>query len=402
MEREGINYHPSSASSISHTYTHTSISPPTIMYSHEWDLPPILESKADAFMSKGKRATLALLSGIQKMGLHHQSSSNTVEQEESGVRMKGDSEVTYIALKEQKGLKNRKTWEEDVLIDKHQLHDGARMFMSWDKAYPSMVSSVLKYDAPHTRKKRKTFLSIIDLPKRKQRPINVEWITQRSGTSYAKMVNVEWYQKSVAGKDDDEEDDDEWDFGYSPMELDDVNIRQGKHRVVESFPSMIVAIIPYTKTKKLKQELNDVFWDQHPELQANNITLSKIRNLKKELLSHAKAAGLEMSTVALGYVYFEKLVTKGVVFKSNRKLIAVTCLVLATKFNEEEAEDRLHPLLQDAEKLHGIQKAQVVQSEFSVWAHLKFRLFVPEAHYLSHFKLILKSCEINPMVFSDL
>jgi hypothetical protein len=85
-----------------------------------------------------------------------------------------------------------------------------------------------------------------------------------------------------------------------------------------------------------------------------SLTLSKIRRVKSLMLEISKTLDLEVSTVALGYVYFEKLTMKvhanrfvplvlsvsrcaaeqSVVNKENRKLIAAVCLLLAWKFNE--------------------------------------------------------------------
>ena len=71
------------------------------------------------------------------------------------------------------------------------------------------------------------------------------------------------------------------------------------------------------------------------------MTLSKIRNLKRETLEYWKKCDLEISTLALAVVYFEKLIMRKLVIKSNRKLKFATCLLLAFKFNESTivAED---------------------------------------------------------------
>lgn len=64
------------------------------------------------------------------------------------------------------------------------------------------------------------------------------------------------------------------------------------------------------------------------------LTLSKIRKLRRLGAWLWKTVDLELGTVALGFAYFEKCIWQGIVDKFNRKVIYVCCLVLAYKFNE--------------------------------------------------------------------
>ncbi|KAJ1828263.1 hypothetical protein LPJ70_007282, partial [Coemansia sp. RSA 2708] len=77
---------------------------------------------------------------------------------------------------------------------------------------------------------------------------------------------------------------------------------------------------------------------------------------------------LELSTAAIGWVYFEKLILKGYVVKDNRKLVAAVCLFLAMKINEsrEVSED------------------SILDQEFSVFAELDFSLWVPCREFMPH------------------
>jgi Cyclin, N-terminal domain len=65
-----------------------------------------------------------------------------------------------------------------------------------------------------------------------------------------------------------------------------------------------------------------------------SLTLSKIRSLKNQALTAALKANLEIGTVALACVYFERLCLDCRVDKSNRKLSMAACLLLASKINE--------------------------------------------------------------------
>ena len=65
-----------------------------------------------------------------------------------------------------------------------------------------------------------------------------------------------------------------------------------------------------------------------------SLTLSKIRSVKRQALMAFVRAGLEVGTVALACVYFERLCLSCRVDKSNRRLCFASCLLLASKINE--------------------------------------------------------------------
>lgn len=65
-----------------------------------------------------------------------------------------------------------------------------------------------------------------------------------------------------------------------------------------------------------------------------SLTLSKIRSVKQQALMASVKAKLEVSTVALSCVYFERLCLDCRVDKSNRRLSFAACLLLAAKINE--------------------------------------------------------------------
>ena len=64
------------------------------------------------------------------------------------------------------------------------------------------------------------------------------------------------------------------------------------------------------------------------------MSLSKLRRCKVLLLACGMEVDLELSTVALSYVYLERLCWRNVVDKRNRKLLSAVCLTLAYKYNE--------------------------------------------------------------------
>lgn len=69
----------------------------------------------------------------------------------------------------------------------------------------------------------------------------------------------------------------------------------------------IYSILQYSKPLDLKKEINDYFRDTHPSIDPF-LTLSQIRNLKIRMLQVAKAQDIEYSSLAMAFVYVEKLI----------------------------------------------------------------------------------------------
>jgi hypothetical protein len=157
----------------------------------------------------------------------------------------------------------------------------------------------------------------------------------------------------------------------------------------------MTSVIQYARAADLKSELNDQFRQRHEDLDPS-ITLSKIRNLKLSLLQVGLSQNLELSTVAKAYVFLEKLITARVVTKSNRKVIAATCLFLATKINDNK-ELRYTRVLATIEKHMAVSSKSVREQEFWVFVQLKFHLHITPVEYMPHLDRLITLLDFNSL-----
>lgn len=149
-------------------------------------------------------------------------------------------------------------------------------------------------------------------------------------------------------------------------------------------------------TPQLKAQLNEQFALKHQWL-THGLTLSKIRAIKRDLLTFAQEVDCDLSTVAVAYVYFEKLVLRNVVNKPNRKLMAAVSLVLAAKWNNEH--QRMKGLLLQFERHYAIPRAVLFRSEFSVYVELAFGLPIEPQEVYPHFVRLLQTLERTPQEY---
>jgi len=192
---------------------------------------------------------------------------------------------------------------------------------------------------------------------------------------------------------------------YDPFFLDDPTLRQGKHHTVLRLDAYQVSVIPFLRPRRLKEELNDQFRASHPQIHPS-MTLSKFRNLQKDLLHITQLIpALDVSTVAMAWVYFEKLVLGNHVRKGNRKLLAGACLVLAFKFNESAEDSTNRQALPLLEQLAGcirkldrkdqLNSTALRDAELQVFVWLEFGLHLTMKDVLPHLKRMLTHLGMN-------
>lgn len=182
-------------------------------------------------------------------------------------------------------------------------------------------------------------------------------------------------------------------YEYEPNFFDDPELKTGKHRTVVTLPFFIGSLLHHTNPSVIKRELNEVFKATHPTVDPT-LTLSHIRSLKRQLVQVAIFEDIELSSVAIAIVYFEKLALKGLIGKSNRKLIAGICLLLATKINDPKELDQAK-IIKAISKQFDLSAKSVTQNEISVWAALEFSLYIPKSEIIPHLERVVVLAELN-------
>lgn len=175
---------------------------------------------------------------------------------------------------------------------------------------------------------------------------------------------------------------------YSWSYLDDPALATGKHRVVMQLCGMSSTVLPYVRPKVLKAELDTAFARRHPWL---SIKLTQLRKVKKLMLHVMSMGDLELSTLALAYVYLDKLLLRK--FCSSKQVLRVAAgatLTLATKFNESIAMDKTsyRKLMGTIKHVMAVDMREVHALELRVWVALDMHLFVPSSEPLQHLPAI--------------
>ncbi|XP_075682466.1 CDK5 and ABL1 enzyme substrate 1 isoform X2 [Rhinoderma darwinii] len=176
---------------------------------------------------------------------------------------------------------------------------------------------------------------------------------------------------------------------YDPNLLDDPQWPCGKHKRVLIFPSYMTTVIEYVKPSDLKKDMNETFKEKFPYIK---LTLSKIRSLKRDIRKLAQDdCGYEEPTVAMAFVYFEKLALKGKLNKQNRKLCAGACVLLAAKIGSDLRKHEVKHLIDKLEEKFRLNRRELMAFEFPVLVALEFALHLPEHEVMPHYRRLAQS-----------
>ncbi|CAF0947785.1 unnamed protein product [Brachionus calyciflorus] len=181
---------------------------------------------------------------------------------------------------------------------------------------------------------------------------------------------------------------------YKADYLDDPQLTEmtaGKNRTCLKFASYAVSIIDYVKPLDLKKEINETFKEKFPYIQ---ITLTKLRSIKREMMEIAYESSLDFIIVAQAYIYFEKLILQGLINKSNRKFLAANCLIIGAKLNDVTKKD-INKLIDNiTNKFRFDNRKDVVLYEFPILVSLEFNLIIKyESEFLCHYERLMNNFE---------
>ncbi|CAI5438750.1 unnamed protein product [Caenorhabditis angaria] len=172
----------------------------------------------------------------------------------------------------------------------------------------------------------------------------------------------------------EENDEDEY---YDPKAFDD--LAKGKRTVIR-LNFFIASTIHLTPSERTKTAINEDFASKYPYI---HLTLSKLKSIKREMLQLAKLHFVDYHTLAIAYVYFEKIITQGLISKDNRKCVAGASLLVAMKLNDYSKTTILE-YIENAENQLRESRSDILSYELPLCSALKFKLNPPLEELESH------------------
>ncbi|MEQ2186149.1 CDK5 and ABL1 enzyme substrate 2, partial [Goodea atripinnis] len=150
-------------------------------------------------------------------------------------------------------------------------------------------------------------------------------------------------------------------------------------------------VIEYVKPSDLKKDMNETFKEKFPHIK---LTLSKIRSLKREMRIVGEDCGLQPVTIAMAFVYFEKLVLQGRLNKQIRKLVSAACILLAAKISSDLKKQEVKHLIDKLEERFRISRRELISFEFIILVALEMALYLPESKVLPHYRRLVQQQQV--------
>lgn len=182
--------------------------------------------------------------------------------------------------------------------------------------------------------------------------------------SYERGTSVDdKYDLDVSRSDEPSEIVDE----YDPSAFAELGI--GKRTVIRH-DRFVASTLHYETAERTKQVINEDFEVKYPII---HLTLSKMKSLKREMAELGRANEIDVYTVATAFVYFEKIVAKGLISKLNRKCVAGASLLVALKLNDYK-KATIKAFIDQAEDKLREQKSELLAYELPLCSVLQFKL----------------------------
>ncbi|KAF1770257.1 hypothetical protein GCK72_002075 [Caenorhabditis remanei] len=182
--------------------------------------------------------------------------------------------------------------------------------------------------------------------------------------SYERGTSVEdKYDLDVSRSDEPSEIVEE----YDPTIFSELGI--GKRTVIRH-EGFIASTLHCESAERSKQVMNEDFEIKYPLI---HLTLSKMKSLKREMALLGKSNEVDVYTVATAFVYFEKIIGKGLISKVNRKCVAGASLLIALKMNDYK-KTTIKNYIDEAEEQLREQKSDLLAYELPICSVLQFKL----------------------------
>ncbi|XGW19284.1 hypothetical protein V3C99_003258 [Haemonchus contortus] len=199
--------------------------------------------------------------------------------------------------------------------------------------------------------------------------------TASDGSSSAKRATESIDEVTVEEDSDKPVADDSRRGEYDPSMLDDI---------LSASRTMSVGKV-FASPQAMKATLNETFAEMFPNVQ---LTYSKLRSIKRDMWIIAQECDVDEYTVAHAFIYYERIVIKGMISKYNRKLVAGVALLVAVKLNDYKKPDIVKVLECTEEKLR-ISRREMLSFELPLCSALQFDLFPPAHHVEPHLHKIV-------------
>nr|CDS26781.1 cdk5 and abl1 enzyme substrate 1 [Hymenolepis microstoma] len=176
-------------------------------------------------------------------------------------------------------------------------------------------------------------------------------------------------------------------ISYNPLLLDDPMVPRVTNRRVFPFQGYMTSILGYRRADEHKKSINREFHQRFPNVQ---LTLTKMRSIKLNILAIALRMNLDLWIVAHAYVLFEKMILKLFVCKANRKLCAGAALLISAKLNDLKGPV-MPAFMQEIENEFRISHRDLIHMEMAAFIGLEFCVLPSPTEAFPHFTQIQKS-----------
>lgn len=171
---------------------------------------------------------------------------------------------------------------------------------------------------------------------------------------------------------------------YDPNLIAFFETENAFRKISLKFSGYVSTLLSFASEEEKKRLLNEKFRSHYPHV---HVSYTKIKSIKLEMLRIAECCDLDDVVVAHAYVFYERVVLKGMVDKANRKLVAGAALLVAAKITDFGSL-RLPNVVDRIETSFRVSRKELLQLEIPLCVALDFNLQVPEYQLLPHFQRI--------------